>query len=70
MHVSYFADGNKRLNDEEIRSIKEREKKVKRTLEKTHSPPKEIRVVLATGYSSAKCAPGHLISDVLISVSV
>lgn len=36
MHVSYFADGNKRLNDEQIRSIKEREKKVKRTLEKTH----------------------------------
>jgi hypothetical protein len=38
MHVSYFADGNKRLNDEEIRSIKEREKKVKGTLEKTHLP--------------------------------
>jgi len=38
MHVSYFADGNKRLNDEEIRSIKECEKKVKRTLEKTHPP--------------------------------
>jgi hypothetical protein len=37
MYVSYFADGNKRPNDEEIRSIKERGKKVKRTSQKSHS---------------------------------
>jgi len=47
MHVSYFADGNKRLHDEEIRSIKERENKVKRTLEKTHPPrPKKSELSL------------------------
>jgi hypothetical protein len=68
MHLSYFADGSKRLNDEEIRNIKESETKIKRTFEKTHpSPPppssKEIRAVFATGYSSAKCALGHLISE-------
>ena len=47
MHVSYFADGNKRLHDEEIRSVKERENKVKRTLEKTHPPrPKKSELSL------------------------
>jgi hypothetical protein len=64
-NVSYFADGNKRLNDEEIRCIKESEKKAKRTLEKTNSLRKENRPVFVTRcpHSSARCAPGHLISE-------